>query len=214
MDLPSVRPSTPLPELPVSRRSDLATPCGGWGSTHNQSHRRAQPGAETRTLAGRGGNTAQGRAARLRTAHPEHPQRRQDSARARDGGLRRLLPPTEGWAFHITGSPRRRRSDLRGVPAGSGPISGRVSTRPPRGRALPARRRAGPCPRPAAPPGPPGPLGLARANDSWLFQSLPANLIKVAAPLNPDYYSYLYGRIKINFLSYNKNEKNESLGSK
>lgn len=39
-------------------------------------------------------------------------------------------------------------------------------------------------------------------------------LLKESPSLNLEYYSHLYGRIKINFLSYNKNDKNESLGSK
>lgn len=42
------------------------------------------------------------------------------------------------------------------------------------------------------------------SNKTTLSERLPINLIKVIPSLNPDYYIHLYGRIKINFLSYNK----------
>lgn len=42
------------------------------------------------------------------------------------------------------------------------------------------------------------------SNKTVLSERLPINLIKVIPSLNPDYYIHLYGRIKINFLSYNK----------
>lgn len=57
-----------------------------------------------------------------------------------------------------------------------------------------------------------GPRELIKADSvraSWQI------LLKRPPPSpDPDYYRHLYGRIKINFLSYNKNDKNESLGSK
>jgi len=42
------------------------------------------------------------------------------------------------------------------------------------------------------------------SNKTILSARLPINLIKVIPSLNLDYYIHLYGRIKINFLSYNK----------
>lgn len=42
------------------------------------------------------------------------------------------------------------------------------------------------------------------SNKTVLSERLLINLIKVILSLNPDYYIHLYGRIKINFLSYNK----------